>query len=408
MVTSWFRWLAIAVVVALVAAACGDDDDGETGAESAAAVATAPDDDIVVEEAEQPPVPAGPELDAEPIGDDMASPGADPGDFVPLPPQPDGVPFPTDSWPEADLAERIGDDGAAAVEVVVADAFDEGTNPYGTIEGVVVIHEGRLVVERYGRGYDGDEPHVSWSLAKSVTHAMLGIATRDGLVNVFSPAPIDEWSAPGDPRAEITSDDLVRMSSGLAWSEVRDDPVLLASAVIGPASDLQAGRELVAEPGTVFNYSTGSTAINGKVLGDAIGTEEAFRAWAGARLFGPLGISSVELVIDGDGYFVAGYGANMTARDFARFGLLYQRNGIWDGQRILPDGWVDYARTPSSTRPDYGAGFWLDGDTFSGAGFRGQRITMVPEQDLVIVVLSNEGRTELVDEFVVDLIAAFS
>ncbi|MDH3682504.1 MAG: beta-lactamase family protein, partial [Acidimicrobiia bacterium] len=328
------------------------------------------------------------------------------GGLVPLPAQPDGVAFPTDAWPEAELGERLDPAGVAAVTAVVDAAFD-GSESYGRIQAVLIVAGGQLVLERYGRGYSGDEPHVSWSVAKSVTHAMLGILTRDGQLDVTAPASVPEWSSPGDPRAQITPDMLARMSSGLAWNEPFDAFALVTAAAQIEAATRQAERELAGEPDTAFNYSTGSTAINGRLIGERVGTGDEFRSWADAELFAPLGIDSVELELDGSGYFIAGYGANMTARDFARFGLLYQRDGVWDGRRILPEGWVDYARSPSSTSEGYGSGFWLVGDTFSAAGFAGQRVVMVPEHDLIVVVLADELNDGPIGRLLVDLVTPF-
>ncbi len=333
--------------------------------------------------------------------------GDDASGYVPLPPQPDGVPYPTDAWPEGDLAAALDGPGVTAVEAALDAAFDEAADPYGRVEAVVVVHQGELIVERYGRGYDGSERHPSFSVAKSVTHALLGILARDGEIDIFAPAMIEEWSEPGDPRAAITPDMLARMSSGLEWREVPDAGLLFMSASADEVAGIAARRDLADEPDTVFTYSTGATAINGRLIGDAVGTGGDVITWATAELFGPLGITSARLVLDREGYFVAGYGADMTARDFARFGLLYLRDGVWDGQRILPAGWVDYARTPSPTNPGYGSGFWLDGDRFWAAGLQGQRVVIVPEHDLVIVVLANEMRASDIDRLVIDLVEPF-
>lgn len=366
----------------------------EGGTETTAAIAAA--DDSTGDRTGEGPAPS------ETATDD---PGPALG-LVPLPPQPAGVPFPTEAWPEADLTEHLGGSSADTVRTVVDDAFAESA-PYGGIEAVLVVAGGELVVERYGRGYDGTSRHVSWSVGKSVTHAMLGILSREGLLDIFAPAAVPEWSSPGDPRAAITPDMLARMSSGLRWVEAFDALALVSAAPEIEAATVQAERDLAAEPDSLFNYSTGSTAINGRLIGELVGTGTDLRAWAAAELFTPLGIDSVELVLDGSGHFVGGYGANMTARDFARFGLLYQRDGVWDGRRILPEGWVDYARTPSATTDDYGSGFWLAGDRFSAAGFAGQRVVIVPEHDLVVVILATELNDGPVGRLITDLLAPF-
>lgn len=378
----------------LVAAACSGEEpladdlgaDGAVVAEAdtitdpttAASTTTTAVTTVAVEEAEAEATTAQttpPEL----IGDGL----------VALAQQPPGVPFPTDDWPEAELADRLDPDGVDAVREVVDGAFDESGRTYGAIEAIVVVSNGEIVVEEYGRGFTAEATHDSWSVAKSVTHAMLGILTAEDRIDMLARAPVQEWAATDDPRQEITPDMLARMSSGLVWNEVFDAINLVSQAPEAEVSSIAALRNLSTEPDTAFNYSTGSTAINARIIGDVVGTHDDFRAWADAELFAPIGIRSVELELDAGGYFVGGFGANMTARDFARFGLLYARDGVWDGERILPEGWVDYARTPSSTSKGYGSGFWLADENFAAAGFLGQRVAIVPEHDLVIVVLAN-------------------
>lgn len=140
-------------------------------------------------------------------------------------------------------------------------------------------------------------------------------------------------------------------------------------------------------------------------------------AWAEQELFGPLGISNVEFSLDASGVMSGGSGINMAAQDFARFGYLYLRGGEWDGEQIVPTGWVDYARTPLADVPEYGAHWWVDGSDerwadrfpmmFSAVGFNGQFIVVVPELDAVFVVLSNDV-TDLPDRTVNGLVEAFA
>lgn len=328
---------------------------------------------------------------------------------VPLPAQPTGVPFPTISWPIAPLPESAD---AAAVQSALDAAFATGdAAQFGEIHAALVISGGELVTEEYGNGYSGAVAHPSFSIAKSVTHALLGDLVGDDLLDMAAPAAVPDWAGAADPRGAITPDMLARMSSGLDWEEAPDVVLMTFVAGLGgSAANVQIDRDLVAPVGTTFNYSTGSTAVNGQIMSDIVGRGDTFSAWADATLFDPLGIDSVELEFDGTDTWIAGYGANMTARDFARFGLLYLRDGVWAGNRILPEGWVDYARMPSPANPDYGAGFWVDShgpDTFAAIGFRGQLIVLVPEQDLIVVVLA-DGSTAGSSALANELIAAFN
>jgi CubicO group peptidase (beta-lactamase class C family) len=291
---------------------------------------------------------------------------------------------------------------AAIVDEAVAD-----DSRFGTIDAVLVVEGGSIVAEAYGDGWGPSRVHPSWSIAKSVTHALVGALVADGAVDIDEPAAVGEWTSPGDPRSAITPQMLMQMTSGLQWDESTDVFDLLAVTARVNVAHEQADRPLTAPPGTAFNYSTGSTAIIGRVIGALVGTDDEFARWSDARLFDPLGIDDVELTFDADGYWVAGYGADMTARDYARFGLLYLRDGVWDGQRILPEGWVDGARTATPLAPPYGTGFWIDvnaAGTFSAEGFLGQKIVVVPDRDLVVVVLAQNLDDDLSTQLAAALI----
>lgn len=302
-----------------------------------------------------------------------------------LPTQPDGVPFPTDEWP---IAPPRSD--SRALVTLVDEALAPGSS-FGTIDAVLAIQGGAIVIEAYGEGWGPARVHPSWSIAKSVTHALVGVLVGESALDVDAPASIDEWGLAEDQRSAITPLMLLQMTSGLQWDESADVVDLVAGTSTINVADVQIERPLRAAPGTEFNYSTGSTSVVGRLIGDLVGTGDDFARWSDDVLFEPLGIDSVELTFDADGYWVAGYGADMTARDFARLGLLYLRDGVWDGQRVLPEGWVDAARTPTPLAPPYGTGFWIDvnaPDSFSAEGFFGQKVVVVPDADLVVVILA--------------------
>jgi CubicO group peptidase (beta-lactamase class C family) len=316
---------------------------------------------------------------------DTPSTAASTLEFTALPTQPDGVPFPTDEWPSA----PPGSD-SRALATLVDEALAPGSR-FGTIDAVLAIQGGAIVIEAYGEGWGPARAHPSWSIAKSVTHALVGVLVGESALDVDAPASIDEWRLADDQRSAITPLMLLQMTSGLQWDESADVVDLVAGTSTINVADVQIERPLSAAPGTEFNYSTGSTSVVGRLIGDLVGTGDDFARWSDDVLFEPLGIDSVELTFDADGYWVAGYGADMTARDFARLGLLYLRDGVWDGQRILPEGWVDAARTPTPLAPPYGTGFWIDvnaPDSFSAEGFFGQKVVVVPDADLVVVVLA--------------------
>ena len=323
--------------------------------------------------------------------------------------QPDGVAWPTEKWPTGELS---GDVDAAAVDAITTKAFaDDGSGD--TIDAILVVQGGRLVVEEYN-GWDPAEAHSSWSMAKSINSALVGVLVGEGRLDIWKPVDAPEWQKPGDPRAKITLDDLLRMSSGLQWEESYSDAN--ADVIKSLGADLDrahytADKPLAHEPDTVWEYSTGTANLISRSVAEQVGYGEKLTGWADDALFAPIGITSVEHNLDSEGLISGGSFMDMTPQDFARFGLLYARDGVWDGQRILPEGWVDYSRMPTPTMKEgrYGAQWWLDPDRpdlFYANGFDGQSIGVVPGKDLVVVVLSHspgdrfdQVRNELYDAF---------
>ena len=325
----------------------------------------------------------------------------------PLPDHPTDVAWPTDEWPTGDAP--------AGFSALLDEAFDP-SHPMAETRAVVAVHRGRLVAERYGGttdvwGADGDpvtaeSTLISWSMAKSMLHAALGILVADGRLDPTAPVAAPGWD---DARAAITIDQCLQMRDGLAFSEDYD-PETGASDVIdmlfgSGQADVAAfarNRPLAHEPGTVFNYSSGTTNVLSRMLGDLLGGRDAVESFLRDRLFGPLGMRSATPRFDDAGTWVASSYVYATARDMARFGTLYLRDGCWDGERLLPEGWVDHARAPLSrddeTGQYYGHHWWLTGDewgTFWCSGFEGQQINVVPALDLVLVRM---GKTPLANK----------
>jgi len=272
-------------------------------------------------------------------------------------------------------------------------------------EAIVVIHRGKLVAEAYADGVDCDTALISWSMAKSITHALVGIAQSDGLLDVAEPAPITQWSArwPADARCAITLQHLLEMRSGLSWVEdyVDVDSSDVIAMLFGSGAQDNAKyaieRPLASEPGSQWNYSSGTTNIITRVLGDLLGDEggsENITRFVQQRLFDPLGMSSATIRCDAAGTFVGSSYVFATARDFARFGFLYLSDGLCAGERVLPAGWADHARQQTAfdaeTNRGYGAHWWtLPGEESSllASGYEGQYIIVVPQRELVVVRL---------------------
>ncbi len=304
-------------------------------------------------------------------------------------PSPSGGVYPGADWQVAELPATVE---RAAVDAAVDAAFG-AADASARVRSIVAVQGGRIVYERYHPLDGPDTVMESYSVAKSVTSAVIGLLVGDGLLDVDGPAPVEAWSSPDDPRGEITIEHLLHMASGLEWSE-RYDPGSAVFRMLGAevASDFVASFPLVAEPGQQFQYSTGTTALLAGIITDTLGGVEATDEYLQERLFGPLGITSVRLVRDRSGRWFGGFGAEMTSRDFARFGLLYLNDGVWEGRRILPEGWVEYSRTPSPANAQYGAQWWmLRDEAFEARGLFGQYIVVSPFHDLVLVVNSTQG-----------------
>jgi CubicO group peptidase (beta-lactamase class C family) len=308
----------------------------------------------------------------------------------PLPPQPAAVAFPTVRWPRGPLPPGVA---KSSIDAAVKQAFGGPDDP-ARVRSLLVVKGGKLVYEAYHPLDGPDSVMPSWSIAKSITSAVIGLLVGDGKLDVNAPAPVKAWADPSDPRHAITIADLLHMSSGLTWVEdYTNSPRSDIYKMIGApnASEYVANQPLASRPGTVWYYSTGTAAILAGVIIDTLGSPQAAEHYIRTRLLLPIGITSTRFAHDGSGRWFGGFGADSTPRDFARFGLLYLRGGVWNHKRILPAGWVDFTRTPGPASPQYGAQWWLNYEpgTFTAAGLFGQYIVVAPALDLVIVVTSS-------------------
>nr|WP_276599792.1 serine hydrolase [Nannocystis sp. SCPEA4] len=311
-------------------------------------------------------------------------------------------------WPAGE-GERLAADppglDRAALDAAVAAAFAE-PNPDSLrrTRAVVVVHGGAIVAERYADGFDRDTRHLGWSMSKSITSALVGILVGRGLLTRDAPAPVPAWA--DDPRRAVTLDQLLRMSSGLEFEE-RYGPLADATHMlfeVDDAADVALARPLAHDPDTVFSYSSGTTNILSWIVRRQFPELAAYHRFPHEALFAPLGMRSAVFETDASGTFLGSSFVYATARDWARFGLLYLRDGVWDGARILPEGWVAYSRTPTKTGTgDYAAHFWANApdpadpnkrrlphvpaDAYQASGFQGQAVLIVPSRDAVIVRL---------------------
>jgi CubicO group peptidase (beta-lactamase class C family) len=255
--------------------------------------------------------------------------------------------------------------GSKELKVVIDQAFAEtnGQRPRRT-RAVVVVRHGRVAGERYAAGIGADTPLIGWSMAKSVLNALAGILVKQGRLTLDGPLPIHAWHRLGDPRSSITLDDLLRMSSGLEFDENMSNPLADVMRMLldtGGAATYATTRRLIAPPGTKWQYSSGTSNIIACAMRNAFPTYEEYLTFPRRALFDRIGMSGAVFETDAAGTFVGSSYLYATARDWARFGMLYLQDGVWNGERVLPDGWVPYTTSPAPADPlkHYGAHFWL-------------------------------------------------
>ncbi len=307
-----------------------------------------------------------------------------------------------DAVPVAPLAEGV--DAAKVAEAVDA-AFDP---PEGMTAAFVVTHHGRIVGERYGPGIDLHTPLESWSMGKSLTATLMGVLIQQGVYDLWQPAPVPEWQTEGDPRQEIRIADILRMSSGVRFRGVADpdlDPALgypdHLYVYTGAVNSFEwaATRPQQWPPNTIGRYRNSDPVLTNYLVRLGVeGRGDDYLSFPQRELFDKIGIRGMVLETDPYGnYLLQGYEL-APARDWARLGNLYLQDGVWNGERILPEGYAEFVSTiapawEADGRPIYGGFFWInttgtfpvprDAYYMSGAG--GQTTLIVPSHDLVVV-----------------------
>lgn len=318
----------------------------------------------------------------------------------------------TTPWPMGDLStdEKIPD----KIDMdVVSKAVDAAfADPEGLTAALIITHKGQIIGEQYRPGITKDTPLESWSMGKSLTATLMGILIRQGAYELFQPAPIPEWQEPGDPRADIRIADILRMSSGLRFRAPLDpdfDPegsypdhkyVYTSSSNTFKWS---ATRPQQWPPNTVGRYRNCDPSLTNYLIRLAVEDRgEDYWSFPQKSLFDKLGIRNMVLETDSYGNFLLqGYEFG-SARDWARLGNLYLNDGVWMGERILPEGFVEFVSTVAPAweadgRPIYGGFFWINGaasfpipeDAYYMAGAGGQYTIIIPTHDLVVVKLSH-------------------
>jgi len=334
---------------------------------------------------------------------------------------------PKQSWP---LGEAITTERSPALEAVLDKWFQnpDPENPRRT-RAILVVKDGQIIAERYGEGFDKNTLFQGWSMTKSVTNALLGILVQQGKLDIYAPAPVPEWQSSDDPRKAITIDQLIRMSSGLNFIEDYGDLSTGITQMLYNKNDMAAfaaSEPLVGDPDTIWNYSSGTANILSRIIRDTIGGDVTdYWAFPQEALFHRINMNSAIIEPDASGTFVGSSYMYTTARDWARFGLLFLQDGVWNGERILPEGWVEYSRTPTPpSLGEYGGMWWLNlsepgkppetkewpgmpDDIYYASGHDGQDVLIFPSQNMIVVRLSvSRGGSWDMAEFLADVMTA--
>ncbi|QOI98677.1 MAG: serine hydrolase [Flammeovirgaceae bacterium] len=311
-------------------------------------------------------------------------------------------------WPAGNLLPDYLDLTAYDINKIqkaINEAFEEpGEEKNRRTRAIVVVHDGKIIAEKYANGFTSKTRQMGWSMTKSLTNGIIGLLVREQKISLNDHPPIKAWQQ--DERATITLHHLMQASSGLEWQEVYSGPSTATTMLFKKrdAGNYAAAFPLKNTPGEVFYYSSGTTNIISRISRQLIGDNE-YHSYPYHHLFHKIGMHSLVIEPDPGGTFVGSSFSYATARDWARFGLLYLNDGYWMGNRILPEGWVEYTATPAkgAKRGEYGAQFWLNAgspddkskrdfsdvpeDMFYCSGYEDQYVFIIPSKNLVVVRL---------------------
>lgn len=309
-----------------------------------------------------------------------------------------------DRAPWSDIPEEYGAANNPKLAELTERGFSDaryGKDAYTT--AILVATTDEILVERYREGFDHRTSQRTWSVAKSIAASVIGAAVEQGLVAVENPSGIKSWQSPIDPRRKITLQQLLHMASGLDSNVAgnRTDRLYIGG---GRVDDTAMRTALEAAPGTRWKYANNDTLLAVRTLKDALGDSDAYLKFPFQSIFHKIGMLDTVPEVDWGGNFVLSSQVWTTSRDLARLGILYLQDGVWNGQRILPEGWARYVATPAPAQPPatnsrggaipgYGAQFWLynerfpevPDDAFAALGNRGQMLMVIPSENLVII-----------------------
>lgn len=331
------------------------------------------------------------------------------------------------AWPQGNKTAglKLSIIDTSKIANAISWAFNKNEDSISPTRAIVILYNGQLVYERYAKGFTANTMQTGWSMAKSVTNAMIGILVNKNKLKILSNAPMKEWQQ--DQRKSITLANLMQMNSGLHWwgfeAAASDQTKMLFKKDDMAGYAFNQSREIT--PGKTFNYSDGSTNILQKIIKDNLGDSQYYR-FPYEELFYKIGMLNTVIEPDACGTFIGSSYVFSTARDWARLGLLYYNDGVWNGQRLLPVGWVKFSTTQSGAINKhkggrYGAGWWVNqpdinsggkrlyskapSDCYYAQGYDGQYVWVIPSKHLVVVRLARDAFNQFnPDDFLSDLI----
>lgn len=327
----------------------------------------------------------------------------------------------TVAWPYGD---KLPDTLPSAIDTaLLRQAFSKQFTPDDQTRALLVVYNGQIVAEKYAVGVNMYTPLQGWSISKSITAALTGILVKQGKLDLNASKLLPQWLH--TDKAVITLRELLQQTSGIRYREQYLAPSEATTMLFkkGDMSGYIAGLPIKYTPGTVFNYSSGNANLVSRIIRNALAPEDYY-AFPYTSLLYPLGMYHTFLETDAGGTYVGSSYTYATARDFARFGLLYYQNGCWNGKQLLPDHWTQASVQPSGADPlrHYGYFFWLNGwdkdhpgqrwfpdvppDMFFASGYLGQGIYIIPSKKLVVVRLGQ--RNVDVNRLLKDIITAVS
>jgi CubicO group peptidase (beta-lactamase class C family) len=304
------------------------------------------------------------------------------------------------------------------LEFAVGNALESKAKAIEKTRAVLVLHRNKLVAEKYAPGFSSTTKFLGWSMTKSITSAVLGVLERKGKISLAQDHLFKEWE--NDKRSKITLNNVLQMNSGLEWEEdyTKISDVTRMLFMEGDMPKVQINKPLTGEPNNSWNYSSGTTNLLSRFIRDQFTSHQEYLDFWYKELIDKIGMHSMTIEPDLEGNYIGSSYGWATARDWAKFGLLYLNEGNWNGEQILNKSWIEYSAKPTNdSNGEYGAHFWLNAeakypdvptDMFSCNGFQGQYIFIIPSKELVVVRFGLTESPEFdINNFLKEILEAF-